>query len=180
MKSVERSYINKKKNFIRPALHLRLTQCPLYYKLTSSIEALYFIPILPNFSYMTKFTGTLSSRVVKSCGSKIGFSSASTFLSNLSRRKSTKLDHEMFQLCPCTLVFGYKIFGNFESGLGHIFFYLLDYVTLIRILKCGDREKKIKIELEPKTHRIIATLEVLFLLMTCMAIYNDICVKKIK
>ena len=28
-----------------------------------------------------------------------------------------------------------------KTGLGHIFFHLLDYVTLNRILKCGDQEK---------------------------------------
>ena len=39
------------------------------------------------------------------------------------------------------------------------FFYLLDYISLSRILKCSDR-KKIKTEFEPITCKIFGTLGV--------------------
>ena len=43
------------------------------------------------------------------------------------------------------------------------FFYLLDYITLLGISKCGDREKN---ECEPKIQKISVTLEALFYRMT--------------
>ena len=51
----------------------------------------------------------------------------------------------------------------FTYTLGHMFLYLLDYVTLIRILKFGYREK---IELQPKAYKINAMSHFLYLLNT--------------
>ena len=50
----------------------------------------------------------------------------------------------MFQLCPCTLVFGYKTYGNFESGLGHMFLFVgLRYANQnFKVRRSGKNKNK--------------------------------------
>ena len=51
-----------------------------------------------------------------------------------------------------------------EIGRATLFIYLLDYISLVGISKCGDRGK-IKIELGPKMYGISVCLSELYLLM---------------
>ena len=81
----------------------------------------------------------------------------SSFSSFITFKNKLKLNNVQMKLKLKPLCRGIQVIsilslrGNIHIfGYKATFFYLLDYVTLGRISKCGDQKKKIKIKIEPK------------------------------